>query len=83
MVLKVSGNTLVKNLERVTMDKDQAKKLIQDSPELCDDCSHWGQEFCVECLEDAITHLPVSKKKKMSKMLKSFKSILGVANETK
>jgi len=83
MVLKVNGNTLVKNLERETMDKNEAKKLVEDSPELCDDCSHWGAEFCVECLEEAIADLPVNKKKKMSKMLKSFKSSLGVANETK
>jgi len=63
------------------MDKDDVKKLIEDSPELCDDCSHWGSEFCIECLEEAIADLPASKKKKMSKMLKSFKSSLFSANE--
>lgn len=65
------------------MDKEEAKKLLEDSPELCDDCSHWGQDFCVECLEQAITTLPAPKKKKLSKMLKSFKSILGEASESK
>lgn len=60
-----------------TMDKDDIKKLIETDPHLCDDCAHWGNEFCMECLEEAIEDLPAKKKLKIAKMLKSFKRVVG------
>ncbi len=44
------------------------KKIIEDSLELCDDCSHWGSEFCIECLEEATAHKLATKNKKMPKI---------------
>ena len=59
------------------MDREDIKKLMETNPQLCDDCAHWGDEFCMACLEEAIEELPAKKKLKIAKMLKSFKRVVG------